>query len=571
MENLIRAPRTLLAENFTISDWPHLKPYFDELANRKISSSEELTQWLAHGSELDSAISEELGWRYIRMTCYTENEDYSSAYQDFIQNIQPPIAPYHDRLNKKLLATPFVDALQKEVPYFLLLRDVKKEVEIFREKNIPVFTEIETEAQRYGQVCGAMIVEIDEQELTLQQASVILLSTDREKRKSVWEKISSRRLQDKEMLDELFSKLISLRHQVALQADHKNFRDYMFVSLGRFDYSPADCFAFHEAIATEVVPIVNDLAKKRKENLKVESLRPWDKAVDEYGRDALRAFEGGDDLLEKSIHCLTQLDPYFGECLRVMKNMGHLDLVSRKGKAPGGYNYPLSEIGVPFIFMNATSTLRDLTTMVHEAGHALHNFLTRHLPLQPFKSPPMEVAELASMSMELLTMDYWDVFFTHAEDLRRAKREQLEDVLEALPWIATIDQFQHWIYENPGHDLAARKEAWNKISGRFSDDQTDWSGFENVRDYSWQKQLHLYEVPFYYIEYGMAQLGAIAVWRNFKKDKAKGLAGYKHALALGNRNTIPEIYKAAGIEFNFSTSYIRELMQFVRNELEKIS
>jgi len=570
MKNLTRAPRTWLTEDFIIRDWPGLKPYFDELADRPISSSEELAQWLAHGNELEAAIGEEFGWRYIRMTCHTERADYAAAYQDFVQHIQPHIAPYHDRLNKKLLASPFAEALQKEIPYFLLLRDAKKEAEIFREKNIPLLTEIETEAQRYGQLCGAMTVEIDGQELTLQQASVILLSADREKRKTAWEKISSRRLQDKEELDGLFSKLISLRHQTALNADHKNFRDYMFVSLGRFDYSPADCFAFHEAIAAEAVPIVSELAKKRKENLKVETLRPWDKAVDEHGRDALKAFDGGDDLLEKSIHCLTRLDPYFGECLTVMKNMGHLDLTSRKGKAPGGYNYPLPEIGVPFIFMNATSTLRDLTTMVHEAGHALHNFLTRPLPLQHFKSPPMEVAELASMSMELLTMDYWDVFFANAEDLKRAKQEQLEDVLEALPWIAAIDQFQHWIYENPRHDLDARKEAWIEISARFSDRQTDWSGLEDARGCLWQKQLHLYEVPFYYIEYGMAQLGAIAVWRNFKKDKAKGLAAYKKALALGNQNTIPEIYKAAGIEFNFSAPYIRELMQFVRHELEVI-
>jgi len=250
--------------------------------------------------------------------------------------------------------------------------------------------------------------------------------------------------------------------------------------------------------------------------------------------------------------------------------MGHLDLESRKGKAPGGYNYPLAEIGVPFIFMNATSTLRDMTTIMHEGGHAIHNFLTRDLTLADFKSPPMEVAELASMSMELLSMDYWDVFFSDDADLKRAKYEHLEDIVETLPWVATIDKFQHWIYENPSHSLTDRKENWNAVYERFADSITDWSGWQDGRDYLWQKQLHLFEVPFYYIEYGMAQLGAIAVWRNFKKNKQQGLQGYMNALRLGNLKTIPEIYKAANIKFDFSRAYIKELMEFLRTELAMI-
>jgi len=245
-------------------------------------------------------------------------------------------------------------------------------------------------------------------------------------------------------------------------------------------------------------------------------------------------------------------------------------LESRKGKAPGGYNYPLAEIGVPFIFMNATSTLRDLVTIMHEGGHAIHNFVTRDLELNDFKSTPSEVAELASMSMELLSMDHWNVFFTDEAELKRAKREHLEDILETLPWVATIDKYQHWIYENPNHTSAQRKEQWNKIFDQFTDNVTDWSGLQTAKDYFWQKQLHLYEVPFYYIEYGMAQLGAIAVWRNFRKDKQKGLQGYLNALKLGYMTTIPEIYKAANIKFDFSQAYIKELMSFVREELNKI-
>lgn len=565
-----RPSRKFLPETFKVENWDSLKPYFDELLSRKINSQDDLKKWLHDRSEVESVISEDLGWRYIKMTCYTEDEAFGKSYQDFIQHIQPELSPVSDLMNRKLVESPFTKELERETSYAVMLRNVRKDIEIFREENIPLITEISTETQKYAQLSGAMSVEIGGQELTLQQASVILLSTDRAKREEAYHKIVSRRLKDKDSLDQLFFGLVDLRHRVAKNANFSNFRDYMFKSYGRFDYSPKDCFEFHEAIASEVVPILNELTKQRKQKLNLPELRPWDKAVDIEGREPLKAFDGGKDLTEKSIKCFYNLDPYLGECLSIMKQMGHLDLESRKGKAPGGYNYPLSEIGVPFIFMNATSTMRDMTTIMHEGGHAVHNFLTRDLELNDFKSPPMEVAELASMSMELISMDHWNIFFPNEADLKRAKLEQMEDIIETLPWVATIDKFQHWIYENPAHSLSDRKQHWKKVYAEFSDTVTDWSGLEEGRDYLWQKQLHLYEVPFYYIEYGMAQLGAIAVWRNFKKDKKQGLQGYMNALKLGNQNTIPEIYKAANIKFDFSKSYIRELMGFVKDELAKI-
>lgn len=565
-----RPKRKFLPEDFKITDWESLKPYFEDLQSRSIQTLDALRSWMADRSELESMISEDMGWRYIRMTCYTDNEEYSKNYQYFVEHLQPQMAPLADELNKKMAALPFLDQLQQEPGFKILIRNLKKDIELFRTENIPLYTEISTDTQKYAQISGAMTVEINGQELTLQQAAVILMSTDREKREDAYKRISTRRLKNKEELDTLFSKLIGLRHQVSVNAGFSNFRDYMFKSYGRFDYTPADCFRFHEAIATEVVPILNDLSKERKEQLKVSSLRPWDKAVDAEGREPLKAFENGKDLTEKSIQAFQRLDPYLGQCLSIMKEMGHLDLESRKGKAPGGYNYPLAEIGVPFIFMNATSTMRDMTTIMHEGGHAVHNFLTKDLALADFKSPPMEVAELASMSMELISMDAWDIFFPNPDELKRAKREQLEDIIETLPWVATIDQFQHWLYENPTHSQEERRKQWNKHYATFADTVTDWGGLEEGRDYLWQKQLHLYEVPFYYIEYGMAQLGAIALWRNYKLDKQKGLAGYMNALKLGNLTTIPEIYKAADIRFDFSKEYIRELMKFVREELAKV-
>lgn len=565
-----RPVRNFLSSDFTVTSWPAIKPYFDNLTARTINTPADLEKWLTDRSELESIISEDLGWRYIKMTCYTDNETYSKSYQDFVENIQPQIAPYADQLNRKLADAKGLSLLEDKPGYKILIRNLKKDIELFRDENIPLFTQINTETQKYAQLSGAMTVEVDGKELTLQQAGVLLQSTDRAMREDVYHKISARRLKDKETLDELFSRLINLRHQVSINAGQKNFRDYMFKSYGRFDYTPKDCFAFHEAIATEVVPILNELNKERKRKLGVEKLKPWDKAVDADGLPPLKAFENGKDLTEKSIECFRRLDPFLGQCLSIMKEMGHLDLESRKGKAPGGYNYPLAEIGVPFIFMNATSTMRDMTTIMHEGGHAVHNFLTKDLALADFKSPPMEVAELASMSMELISMKHWDIFFTDEVSLKRAKREQLEDIIETLPWVATIDQFQHWIYENPTHTTVERKEKWNEVFARFADTITDWRGQEIARDYLWQKQLHLYEVPFYYIEYGMAQLGAIALWRNYKLNNQKGLQGYMNALKLGNLNTIPEIYAAAGIRFDFSKAYIKELMDFVRTELASI-
>ncbi|MEQ9592069.1 MAG: M3 family oligoendopeptidase [Cyclobacteriaceae bacterium] len=565
-----RPARKYLPNDFTISNWESLKPYFDQLLEREIESVEDLERWLRDRSELESVIAEDMGWRYIKMTCFTENQDYLKSYQDFVENIQPHIAPVSDLLNKKVISSQFVKLIEGREGYDMMLRNLKKEIELFREVNIPLFTKINLETQKYGQLSGAMTVEVEGKELTLQQAGVMLMDTDRSKRETVYNMISARRLVDKQKFDDLFSKLIELRNQVALNADFENFRDYMFKSYGRFDYSPQDCFDFHEAIASEVVPLVNTFAEERKRNLKVDQLRPWDKAVDVKGREPLKAFADGKELTEKAIECFHRIDPYLGRCLAIMNEMGHLDLESRKGKAPGGYNYPLAEIGVPFIFMNATSTLRDMTTIMHEGGHAVHNFLTMDLPLQDFKSPPMEVAELASMSMELISMDHWNIFFSNEEDLRRAKLEHLEDLIQTLPWVATIDKFQHWIYEHPDHTEEARKQNWNRIFNEFADSTTDWSGLQENKDYMWQKQLHLYEVPFYYIEYGMAQLGAIAVWRNYRENPKQGLQGYMNALKLGYMKTIPEIYEAANIRFDFSQGYIAELMKFVKEEIAKI-
>ena len=564
-----RPQRQYLPEDFAVTTWEGLKPYFEELLARDLPDAAALRRWFQDRSELEAMLSEDAGWRYIRMTTHTDDEEASRRYQEFVQEIQPPLAPYSDQLNRKALEHPNLEEIKAE-GYDIMLRSMRKDVEIFREENIPLNTEIQTETQKYGQLTGAMTIEHEGQELTLQQAATLLQRTDRELREQIYYKIQDRRLQDADELDTLFTKLIELRHKVAQNAGFANYRDYMFTAMGRFDYTKEDTFAFHEAVAQEMVPLLNASMQARKEALGLDALRPWDKAVDPSGKDPLQPFDGGEDLLARTVRVFNHLDRYLGERLEIMREMDHLDLVSRKGKNPGGYNYPLMEIGVPFIFMNATSTVRDMVTLLHEGGHAVHSFLVRDLELVDFKNAPSEVAELASMSMELLTLDHWDEYFTDAEELKRAKKNHLEDILFTLPWVATIDQFQHWIYENPNHTLEERKEHWNRIFDRFADTETDWEGLQQYKDYLWQKQLHLYQVPFYYIEYGFAQLGAIAVWKNYKENPEKGLKGYMDALKLGYTKSIPEVYEAAGIKFDFSPAYIRELAQFLQSELDQL-
>lgn len=565
---ILKKEKKYIPQNLEIK-WENLEPIFNELENRQINSVTDLEQWLRDRSELEAALEEDFAWRYIRMTCDTANEELLQSFQYFATEIEPKIAPLNNQLNEKLMDSSFKDQLNEE-KYFILLRGIKKSLELFREENIPLQTELQVEQQKYQSITGAMSVIIDEKEYTLEQASVFLKGIDREKRQQVWEKITIRRLQDKEQLDTLFNHLKTVRHQVSLNADFENFRDYMFQALGRFDYTPHDCYKFHAAIESEIVPILKEQAEKRKVALGLETLKPWDTEVDISGKPALKPFENGQELIGKSIRCFNNISPDLGDKLNTMREYGLFDVESRKGKAPGGYNYPLAETGAPFIFMNSAGTFRDLTTMVHEGGHAIHTFLTAGLELNDFKHCPSEVAELASMSMELISMDNWDVYFENEEDLKRAKRDQLFDVLKTLPWVAVVDQFQHWIYTNPDHTTEQRTEAWIQIFERFGANFVDWSDHREAEENLWQKQLHIFEVPFYYIEYGMAQLGAIAVWKNYKENPEKGLQQYLDALKLGYTKTITEIYETAGIKFDFSAEYVKELAAFVKAEMEKI-
>lgn len=563
--------RKFLASDLLIDSWEKIEAYFKDLLDRKIESPDEFNRWLADCSELEAVLEEDLAWRYIRMTIDTRNEELSAAYKLFVSEIQPKIAPFEDLLNKKLIASPFISELEKDSSYFILFRKIRRELELYREANIPLQAEVAEKSQLYGALSAEQSIEHEGKRLTMQQAAVLLKEQDEQLRKTIFDKITTRRKEDIGKFDDLFDSLLKLRQQIALNAGYKNFRDYKLDAMGRFDYTLDDCRQFHQSVKEVIVPIVKIIQQSRLAKLGKDKFKPWDLEVDPEGKAPLKPFKTGEEMLSGTIAMFNRIDPYFGECLSTMNNMKHLDLDSKEGKAPGGYNYPLYEIGVPFIFMNAVGAQRDLVTMVHEGGHAIHSFLSRDLKLTGFKSLPSEVAELASMSMELLSMDEWREFYGNEDDLKRAKREQLEGIIKILPWIAQVDEFQHWLYEHPDHTRDERTNHWLKLSKEYGTGLTDWTGYEEVLATSWQRQLHIFEVPFYYIEYGIAQLGALGIWKNSLENKEKAIENYKAALRLAYTRSIPEIYSIAGVTFDFSSRNMAELADFVENQLRKLN
>jgi oligoendopeptidase F len=564
-----KRPHQFLPANFELTQWESLEPYFKALLDRKITNKLTLESWMQDLSELEAFVSEDACWRQIKMTCDTTDKSLEAAFTFFCMEIQPKIQPYADALNKKLIQCPFTSELD-EKEYFTYLRSVKKSIELFREENITLQAELSVLQQQYGTIAGRMTITVDDKEYTLQQAAQFLESEDRTKREEVYLKIQERRLQDQQEMHNLFTSLIQKRHQVALNAGFENYRDYKFAELGRFDYTKEDCFKFHEAIKTHVLPIIDKIYERKKNKLGLATLKPWDTEAEPIGTKPLRPFTDGQDLYNKSVSCFEQINPFFADCLKKMDALKHFDLESRQGKAPGGYNCPLAESGAPFIFMNAAGQMSDVTTMVHEVGHAIHSFLAHPLPLSAFKEYPMEIAEVASMSMELFTMNHWQAFFDNVHDLNRAQEHQLERTITIFPWIAIIDKFQHWVYENPNHSIEERTQAWTTIAKEFSTNSIDYSGLDQYRAIGWQRQLHLFEVPFYYIEYGIAQLGAIGMWMQYQKNPTLALENYMNALSLGGTKTLPELYQTAGISFDFSSNYVKSLMDFTRDELEKL-
>lgn len=561
--------REFLPKEFKVTVWSKLKPYFNELLHRDISSSEELERWLLDWSELDAIIAESFSWRYIKVSVNSADEKAAELYQYAVQELAPKIDDFDDQLNRKLLSSPFLNTLDPE-KYFTHIRGVRNALNLFRKENVDLSTEVQMKSKAYVKLFSEMTIGVNGNQMTLNKASSLMEESDRGYRETVYNKIHQKLINHTEELDDLFDELLRIRHQIALNAGFENYRDYKFQSLGRFDYTVQDCFDFHESIKKEILPVVDSLNEYRKSALGVNTLRPWDLHVDPIGGQPLKPFKDVNELVDKSIISLSRLNPAFGEVTEIMREMGHLDLEARPGKKPGGYNMPLLVTGVPFVFMNASNSLSDLRTFMHESGHAIHSYLIRDYKMRTVKRVPSEVSELAAMSMELLSMAHWDVFFPEESDLKRAKFYQLEYVLKVLPWIAIIDKFQHWLYTNPGHNRDERKAEWKRIFREFNSNLVDHSGLDHYLDHLWHKQLHIFEVPFYYIEYGMAQLGAIAIWKRFMQNPELAVKDYIAALKTGYSKPIGEIYARAGIRFDFSSGYVSEIVGFVKSELDKL-
>ena len=560
---------TFIDSNLVIESFANLKPYYDQLLDRQLKTNSAVWQWLLDWSELDSFVEEDFAWRYIKSTCNTEDTEAKAAFDKFATEIEPEIVLITNKLEKRFLS-PEVQLHVDKAKLFTMVRAIKTSDELFREENVKIEAELQQAEQEFGAISAKMTVDIDGRTMTMQQASNYMKTANRDKRKEVYESMIARRLADKPAIDALIERLMKLRNTIAANTGFDCYTDFRFRQLGRFDYTVADCRDFHQSVADIVVPLVEEIHERRRKMMGLDVLRPYDLSVDLPIGVKLKPFESTDDLVRKATLCFRDVDPEMGMIMNTMARMGRLDLDSRVGKAPGGYNYPLYRSNTAFIFMNATGNLHDMVTLMHEGGHAVHAFLCANQPLVHLKDTPAEVAELASMSMELITMAQWHHFFSDEKQLRIAKLAQLEDVISGLPWIAAIDKFQHYLYGNKGNTAEQRTQAWREIMAQFGSRVVDYSGYEDANNNKWQRQLHIFELPFYYIEYGFAQLGAISIWKRYTENPQQAIADFKNALRLGYSHSIPEIYKAAGIKFCFTPEYISELMDFVKSEMRKL-
>lgn len=562
--------RRFVPTQINLGEWKAIEPLFQRLESDAAACSTlaAFEAWILAWGELSAALDEESSRRYIAMTCHTDDPGAEKAYLEFVESIEPELKPWQHKISEIFLAHPLRAKLPED-RYRILLRDTVLRVELFRPENVALETEEAKIGQQYQKLSGSLTVQYQDKERTLPQMTPFLEEQDRAVREDVWKLVANRRLQETESFETQFEGLLALREQIAKNAGYANYRDYAFRLRGRFDYTPEHCERFHDAVEGEIMPVLRELQEKRRENLKLSALRPWDMAVDPFNRAPLRPFQSVDKLASASQKVFDQISPDLGSGFRLMQTRKLIDLENRKGKAPGGYQSTLAEARLPFIFMNAVGVQRDVETMFHEAGHAFHALATQKEDLYAYRGAPIEFCEVASMSMELLGNEFLEEFYTPAE-AQRARRDHLEGVLKVLPWIATVDAFQHWIYTHPKHSRAERTAAWVQLMGRFGD-KVDWTGFESIRANLWHRQLHIFLYPFYYIEYGIAQLGALQVWANSKKDKPGALRDYLRGLSLGGSRPLPELFQAAGCRFDFSRETIKPLVQLVRNEMAKLA
>jgi len=563
------SPRRFLPETIDLTDTAQLAPVFDQLSTKldAAASVTDLEAWLRDHSEVNAALGESSSLTYIAMTCQTDDEAKEKAYMHIVEVVDPWLKPRQFALMQKLSQS----LLFAQLPdfYSVFRRSVETQVKLYREENVARETAIAKLTQQYQKISGSMTVQFDGKEVTLARMGRIQEEQDRTRREAAWKTVVERRLQDADKLEDIFDKLLVIRNEIAQAAGFADFRAYTFASYERFDYTPEDCLRFHDAVEHHIVPLARELQKERQKKLGLNKLRPWDLAVDPDQNPPLHPFEASSELLEKCHKIFSALDPRLGNYYHVLRVQELVDLDNRKGKAPGGYQSTLSEARVPFIFMNAVGVHRDVETMLHEAGHAFHALASREQSLHAYRSAPIEFCEVASMGMELLAAPFLRMFYSET-DAKRAQRDHLEGIIKFFPWMATVDAFQHWIYTHPGHTRDERKAYWLSLMDRLGGIE-DWSGFEQARSQVWHRQLHIFEIPFYYVEYGIAQLGALQLWQAARRDLPATLDNYLKGLSLGGSRPLPELFQTSGLAFDFTDKTIAPLMRNVKDALVELA
>ncbi|PIE22934.1 MAG: peptidase M3 [Planctomycetota bacterium] len=551
--------RRFVPEGFDSADPEQLRAQFERLEAQEITSAEELKSFLLDWSELASQVDAGLARRYVAMTCDTKDEAIKASYLAFERDVIPEWSKLDDKLNRKFLASPLRSELEEDFAVFV--RDRQRAAEIFRPENTELAAQDSELSAKYSEIQGAIEVEFRGEKLTAQQCAAKLEEPDRATREESWQVLGKRRLQDVPAINELWEKQLGLRTRIAQNADFGDYRDYRFALCGRFDYTPQDCEAFHDAVEKVVVPAVAKLMEERKQKLGLDSLRPWDLRVGISGRDPVKPFDNEQGYIDITRKLFEAVDPVFTADFDLLVRNKLLDLMSRPGKAPGGYMYPIEDMRLPFIFINGVGRHDDVQTLLHEGGHGFHTLAVRDQDLGDYREPPIEFAEVASMSMEMLGLEQLGTVYADG-DANEAYVSHMNDVLSTFTWVATIDAFQHWIYTHEGHSAEERVAAWTEIRTRFAP-WIDWTGIEEHRDHEWQRQGHIFGSPFYYIEYAIAQIGALQVWRNERKDHDGAVAAYRKALALGGSRPLPELFAAAGLRFAMDASILKELVSDV--------
>jgi len=558
-------------DGLELQRWETYKPFYDDLLNRDLSNGN-LLPWIDDWSQLSALIWEAGAAIYIKKSLNTADETAEQAFLDFVSDVQPKASVADQELKERFLATE--PDPQNFPDLALTIRNMQNQADLFREKNVPLETELAKLGNEYDKITGAMTADWEGEEKNLSQLEVFLLKRDREVRERAWRQVMDLWLGDREGLDQLYVEMLDLRRQMAANAGLPDYRAFAFRNYDRYDYTPEDCFTFHNAIEDVVVPLAGKIYEKRRRRLGLDSMRPWDVEVDSSGAPTLEPYTGQDELIQHTLNIFQEVDPALAHHYAAMADADLMDLDTRNGKALGGYCSTLPLRRRPFIFMNGAGTHDDVQTMLHEAGHAFHVFEASELPYVWQLDSPMEFAEVASMSMELLASPYLSAdfggFYTDSE-AARARIEHLESVVLFLPYMAVVDAFQHWVYTNP--DLAADPAncdaAWAELWDRFMP-QIDYSGLEDERVSGWHRKLHIFHVPFYYIEYGMAQIGALQVWRNSLNDQKGAVASYRNALSQGGTRSLPELFELAGAEFRFDTAMLSDLMALIETTVEEL-